>query len=163
MQRFKFVSLFLVSIGAAITSHFTMPQTAQAAPDPVVKAALEKANLKYTVLDNDNFKVVMTFLDVSRKQTVYINSAVDKLPNSSSRKIYAFPTSAQINDKALDYALLRSDRNVIGGWEATASDALVYVAKVNSNLNAKELQLVINEVSVAADELEREMNLADEK
>jgi hypothetical protein len=155
--------VFALGLGAVLGIQVTTIGAAQAnTPDLTVKAALEKAGLKYTVLDNGNFKVIMQYAN-GRRQTIIINSAVDQVTTSSIRRVYSFPVNARLDDRTMDYAFRNSETSTIGGWEVNSNSDLVLVAKVNANLSGTELRGVIEDVGVGADALEREMGLADEK
>jgi hypothetical protein len=163
MQRLTKFALFVTTIVTIVTGQLVTGNTAQAnTPDSTVKAALDQV-VKYEILDNGNFKVVVNITDKGRKQSVYINSGIDQVTTSSLRKVYAFPANASLDNRTMDYAFSDASTAQLGGWEANSDGALVFVAKVDSRLDSKSLRDVIFEVARRTDSLEREMGLADEK
>ena len=136
--------------------------------DPRVKAALDKAGLKYEMTSDGDFKVLMRF-DDTRTQTILINSNTEKLKetNLEIREIYsvAYQTNGNLSVEVANQLMKDSQKRKVGAWELISTNngtsMAVFDAKVNADLSADNLEKVIRLVGIRADVMEKELTSED--
>lgn len=136
--------------------------------DPRVKAALDKAGLKYEVTTDGDFKVLMRF-DDTRTQIILINSNTEKLKetNLEIREVYsaAYKTNGNLPPEVANQLMKDSQKRKIGAWElismSNGTSMAIFNAKVGADISGDNLEKVISLVGVRADVMEKELTSED--
>jgi hypothetical protein len=140
----------------------------QAEYDASVKKALDKADLKYEIDDDGDFKLVIG-LGEGRTQLAFVYSNVLTYDDVSVRTIMSpvkvADTREELDADLLYQLLVENGENKIGSWEIIeAPDGkrmVQYVVKVPLDLNSEELRSMIGLAAVAADQVERKISTED--
>ncbi len=148
---------------------FSLPSVAQLGDDEInydtrVKNALEEADLKYSIADNGNFKLVFE-LDGKRTQLVIIKSGTFEYGGMEIREIISIAAKSD-NKKFFKRDLLfdvleRNETYKLGAWQIDGGEApyfLEFSIKVSANANPDVLKQVLFLASKVADELEEELS-----
>lgn len=136
--------------------------------DARVKAALDKAGLKYEITTDGDFKVLMKF-DDTRTQVILINSSTEKIKetNMEIREVYsvAYQTNGNLPVEVANQLMKDSQKRKIGSWESISTNngtsMAVFNAKVNADISGGNLEKVIRLVGIRADVMEKELTSAD--
>jgi hypothetical protein len=168
-NSFYLKSRSLIAIAtASIVLGALQPANAAEQEDGRVRAALEKAGVEFTVTDDKTFKVIVK-LKNGRTQVVLIDSNTSKIngTNMEFREVYALAHKVQGNlpEELSNKMMKQSHDKKIGAWElidGTGTALAVFTAKVDSNLNDKNLVKIINSVGLVADAMEEDISSKDE-
>ncbi|MBE9013747.1 hypothetical protein IQ250_26520, partial [Pseudanabaenaceae cyanobacterium LEGE 13415] len=122
----------------AISTQTALAQTRNTpTPDARVKAALDKAGLKYEIDRDGDFKLVME-LPNGRTQLVFVRSETQKLnDNFEIREIIspAYKSNGELSKDIANRLLTDSARKKLGGWQ-TISDGNSSIAILCSKVMA---------------------------
>lgn len=164
-------TVLMAILFGVVISGFTPKAPLQASktagePDPRVEKALKKLDLKYTVDNEGDFKLVFT-TEGDRTQVVFINSKTETLRKMEIREIWS--PAAKFSSKpsaALSQALLEKNASFkIGSYSyKKAGDAyfLVFTVQISANASAEELLSVVIGVAETADAAENEIMGSDD-
>jgi hypothetical protein len=150
----------------AITVFAQIGQTKRAG-DERVKRLLDKAELKYEVDSDGDFRLVNKF-DNDRTHILFVNSNTENYLNMEIREVWAvgyIPPQGEIGGEiALD--LLRENRKKkLGAWQIMrvgGKDVAAFVAQIAADTDEKTLMGVMHLVSKTADDLEARLLHNDE-
>lgn len=164
-MRKSLPSLFL-GLALAATPSVLFAQKAEF--DTSVKKALDKADLKYEIDDDGDFKLVIG-LGEGRTQLVFVYSSVLSYDDVTVRTIMSplkvAETREELGEDLLYRVLVENGENKIGSWEIIeAPDGkrmLQYVVKVPTDLSADDLRSMIGLAAVAADQVEKVISTED--
>jgi hypothetical protein len=160
------LSYFL--LGSALAATPAMASAQKAEFDASVKKVLDKADLKYEIDDDGDFKLVIG-LGGGRTQLVFVYSSVLTYEDVTVRTIMSplkvAESQEELTSDLLYQLLVENGENKIGSWEIIeAPDGkrmVQYVVKVPTDLNADELRSMIGLAAVAADQVEKKTSTED--
>jgi hypothetical protein len=161
-------SLPTLFLGLALAATPSVLSAQQAEFDASVKKALDKADLKYEIDDDGDFKLVIG-LGEGRTQLVFVYSSVLSYDDVTVRTIMSplkvAETREELGEDLLYRVLVENGENKIGSWEIIeAPDGkrmLQYVVKVPTDLSADDLRSMIGLAAVAADQVEKSISTED--
>lgn len=143
--------------------------SAASAQDARVKKALDSLGVKYEVNDSGNYKVVYQMEnDPDRSQLALVVSKTNTYKSTEIREIWSI---AAVLDYYPDQELIErlfttNSNSKLGAWAIEVTDDgqvwIIYTAKVQASITAKQLTEVIYFVCESADELELELLGTDE-
>jgi hypothetical protein len=155
-------------LGSALAAAPVLSSAQQAEYDASVKKTLDKADLKYEIDDDGDFKLVIG-LGEGRTQLVFVYSSVLTYEGVTVRTIMSplmvAETREELSADLLYQVLVENGENKIGSWEIIeAPDGrrmVQYVVKVPTDLNADDLRSMIGLAAVAADQVEKKTSTED--
>jgi hypothetical protein len=155
-------------LGSALAAAPVLSSAQQAEYDASVKKTLDKADLKYEIDDDGDFKLVIG-LGEGRTQLVFVYSSVLTYEGVTVRTIMSplmvAATREELSADLLYQVLVENGENKIGSWEIIeAPDGkrmVQYVVKVPTDLNADDLRSMIGLAAVAADQVEKKTSTED--
>lgn len=155
-------------LGSALAAAPVLSSAQQAEYDASVKKTLDKADLKYEIDDDGDFKLVIG-LGEGRTQLVFVYSSVLSYDDVTVRTIMSplkvAETREELSADLLYQVLVENGENKIGSWEIIeAPDGkrmVQYVVKVPTDLNADDLRSMIGLAAVAADQVEKKTSTED--
>ncbi|GAP94879.1 hypothetical protein NIES2104_13960 [Leptolyngbya sp. NIES-2104] len=154
--------------GVAISTQAAIAQTRNTPTgDARVKAALDKAGLKYEVDRDGDFKLVME-LPNDRTQLVFVRSETQKLnDNYEIREIIspAFKSDGALSSEIANRLLTDSAKKKLGGWQTISdgnSSIAIFCSKVMANSNAESLVASIQATVLTADDMEKQLTNKDD-
>jgi hypothetical protein len=126
------------------------------AEDASVKARLDAKGVKFEVDEDGDYKVTYNYEKEKRTQLVFVSGKTEEVGGLKIRQIFS-PAGRLSNDgitdaKAMEL-LKESNRNKLGSWEL-GGDILYFVIKVPDNLDATQLESVMNIAAGTADDME---------
>jgi opacity protein-like surface antigen len=163
-------NLSLVAIVAMTSLAMGVLQPANAAEqeDGRVRAALDKAGLKFEVTKDKTFKVIIK-LNGGRTHVVLIDSDTSKIngTNMEFREVYAlaYKVDGELSADLSNKMMKQSHDKKIGAWEiiqGNGTSLAVFTAKVDAGLNDTNLAKIISSVGLVADTMEDEISGKDE-
>ncbi|MEO8161288.1 MAG: hypothetical protein ABI588_07695 [Arenimonas sp.] len=134
------------------------PQARAGDADPVIKALLEKEDIKFEVDADGDYKVVFD-VGGGRSQLVWIRSATEKYGVLQIREIWSpgYKHSGKPIPVAIANRLLEHSHGVIlGGWTSQKEFAM-FVVKIPASVSAKELRDAAEAAADCADQIEKEL------
>jgi hypothetical protein len=169
MKRWMSLTTAVTLFGmVAISTQTAIAQTKKTpTSDARVKAALDKAGLKYEVDRDGDFKLVME-LPNGRTQLVFVRSETQKLNDSYEiREIIspAFKSDGAFSGEVANRLLTDSARKKLGGWQTISdgkSSIAIFCSKVMANTNAESLIASIQATVLTADEMEKQLTNKDD-
>lgn len=134
--------------------------------DQRVKVLLDKANLKYKVDKDGDFRLLMGFGD-KRSQLVFITSQTSKLEHMEIREVWSvgYVSTGTIPSSVAKNLLRENARVKLGAWELVrfgGKEAGVFRAKIAAETDVKTLVETIGTVASTADEKEKELTSKDD-
>jgi hypothetical protein len=163
----KNLSVVVATLFVSIGSFYPIANAGET--DARVKAALEKAGIKYEITSDGDFKVLVTCPN-DRTQVVLIDSNTNKMNGTTVelREVYALAykspgiLSAELSDKMMR----QSHEKKIGSWEIIRTNSnnnlAIFTAKVDAKLDENSLAKIINSIGLVADNMEKEISNKDE-
>lgn len=150
-MRYALASVFfgLLAAGSAFAAE---------RPDPTIKRQLDSLGIKYTVDDDNDFKITMEVDDGRRTQLVYVRSNVENYGSHHIREIWSpgyKGTSEQLPANVANRLLEHSNEVKLGSWVKQKSYA-VFVVKVSIDASADQLKDALKAAVRSADEIEQE-------
>jgi hypothetical protein len=157
-----------IIIGVAISVQTVSAQTNNTKPpaDPRVKETLDKLGVKYEIIPNGDFKLLVE-TENKRVQVVFIESKTEKLGNLEIRYISSIgyisqgALSADIANKLLQ----NSSVNKIAAWQVFTKDQThiaVLIGKIAVNSDAETIKNTLLSVGYGADTIEKELTGKDD-
>ena len=155
-------------LGSALAAAPLLSSAQQAEYDASVKKTLDKADLKYEIDEDGDFKMVIG-LEEGRTQLVFVYSSVLTYDGVNVRTIMSplkvADNREELSEDLLYQLLVENGENKIGSWEIIeAPDGKLmfqYVVKVPTDLNADDLRSLIGLAAVAADQIENKISTED--
>jgi len=155
-------------LGSALAAAPLLSSAQQAEYDASVKKTLDKADLKYEIDEDGDFKMVIG-LEEGRTQLVFVYSSVLTYDGVNVRTIMSplkvADNREELSEDLLYQLLVENGENKIGSWEIIeAPDGKLmfqYVVKVPTDLNADDLRSMIGLAAVAADQIENKISTED--
>jgi hypothetical protein len=155
-------------LGSALAAAPLLSSAQQAEYDASVKKTLDKADLKYEIDEDGDFKMVIG-LGEGRTQLVFVYSSVLTYDGVNVRTIMSplkvADNREELSEDLLYQLLVENGENKIGSWEIIeAPDGKLmfqYVVKVPTDLNADDLRSMIGLAAVAADQIENKISTED--
>ncbi len=134
--------------------------------DSRVRTLLEKADLKYEVDEDGDFRLVFEWED-GRSQLVFISSATSALDGLEIREVWSvgYLSEDMMPAKIMKNLLEENAEVKLGAWQLLRmgeKDAGVFSAQIAADTDAKTLGTVLNAVSITADEKEKELMKSDD-
>ena len=130
------------------------------ASDASVKSRLDARGMKYEIDGDGDFKVTYNYAKEGRTQLVFVSGGTEEVGGFRIREVFSPAGRVEKDDidgaKALEL-LAESRKNKLGSWEL-AGDVLYFVAKLPDDLDAKELESVMDIVAETADNMELEIS-----
>jgi len=140
------------------------PPATPSATDPRVEAALEAADLGYSI-DEGDFRLEYEVGD-GREQRVWVASETARIEELEMRDVWSVAARGQGEVPAdLARMLLRENvRMILGAWQVNQSPEeylVVFSASVNAAADAATLREVIEVVVFSADRIEKQLSEQD--
>lgn len=134
--------------------------------DPRVKELLDKAELKYEVDSDGDFKLLNSF-DNGRSQVVFILTETVQLGDLEIREVFSIGyVSADSVSAEIARNLLEENRRVkLGAWELNSlggKEVGVFRAKIAAETDVNALLMTLHAVTSTADQKEQELLSSDE-
>lgn len=134
--------------------------------DPRVKRLLDKAELKYEIDKDGDFKLINSF-DNGRSQLIFVNSQTVQLGTMEIREVWAVGYVAEdVMPDAIAKDLLAENARVkLGGWELrrfSGKEAGVFRAQIAADTDELTLLMTLQAVSKTADDKEQELLAKDD-
>jgi len=130
------------------------------ASDASVKSRLDARGMKYEIDGDGDYKVTYNYAKEGRTQLVFVSGGTEEVGGFRIREVFSPAGRVEKDDidgaKALEL-LAESRKNKLGSWEI-AGDVLYFVAKLPDDLDAKELESVMDIVAETADNMELEIS-----
>lgn len=134
--------------------------------DPRVKRLLDGLGFRYKVTKSHDFEL---FFDVGdgRSHRVFINSDTEKYKDFEIREIYAasYHSKTRLPPDQLRMLLKDSGDKKLGGWSLISNeegDLAVFTVKAAAELNEDDMRSLIQLVTDAADDMEKELTGTDD-
>lgn len=143
------VLLGLLAAGSAIAAD---------KPDPTIKRQLDSLGIKYTVDDDNDFKITMEVDDGRRTQLVFVRSNVENYGSHHVREIWSPGYKAsgdQFPANVANRLLEHSNEVKLGSWVKQKSYA-IFVVKISTDASAEQLNDALKAAVRSADEVEQE-------
>lgn len=162
-----FVGAGLVVLGTVVAA---VPAAAQIGTkkeaDRRIAPLLEKADLKYEIDKDGDYKLINNF-DDDRSQLIFINSRTTKLGTLEIREIWSvgYISDGVVPDEVLKDLLEENARVKLGGWEVrsfSGREAGVFRAQIAADTDEVTLLLTMQAVSKTADQKEKELMSKDD-
>ena len=133
--------------------------------DARVRRALESADIKYSVDEDGDYKVVWT-LDGDRTHLVFVNSNTTRLGDMELRDVWAIAFVAdEVSANNLRALLELNGKYKVGAWNLTKRNDGQFVAAftitVSANCTGQALRTFTQVVASTADEIENTVTKAD--
>lgn len=167
-MRRSLISASLTAVFALIaTTPVAIAQADSEKGDPRVKQALDEAGIPYAILgDSGQFKITVT-LQNQRKQHVFINSKTQKFSDLEIRRIHsaAYRSPGAFPAEVANRFLMDSNQKKIGNWQTVLDSKKnhygVFTMKVDADLPASKLMVMLMETLTTADKMEAELTGKD--
>ena len=135
----------------------------EAANRALIEGLLKKAELKYTVDDDGDYKLVFEVSDCTRKQAMWIETDIREVGGYRVLKLWSAAYRGTLT-KPMAMELLADDYKV-GFWgvaQKAGEDSIVlFIAKVPASISPEDLKTCCEAVIEAADRLERKWSDSD--
>ena len=155
----------------AVSASLVLPAFAQIgdpdeAPkaDSRVRAALDRASLKYRVDSDGDFRLTFE-VDDDRTHVVFINSNTEEYGDMEVREIWAVGATSETGFSAakLEELLKKNGTYKIGAWHLTKNgQRAVFTVVVSARANSDTIDSMVRLVAKTADGLEKEWLGTDE-
>ena len=133
--------------------------TPAAAEDKSVESRLDKAGLQYDMDEDGDYRVVFDYTSEGRTQLAFVAGRTETVGGVAIRELFAPAAMVEKHGvdgaKALDL-LKASARAKVGSWEIRG-DFVYFVVKVNDEMTAAEMRVLLNTAASTADDLEIEL------
>lgn len=128
--------------------------------DPRVKRLLDKADLKYEIDRDGDYKMINRF-DNNRTQLVFVNSRTVRLGEMEIREIWSvgYVSDGVMPDEIVKDLLEANCKVKLGGWELrrfSGKEAGVFRAQIAADTDELSLLMTLQAVSKTADDMEQE-------
>ncbi len=154
-------------IGAILTL-IVASQLFAGSPDQRIKKILDEAELKYTIDDDGDFKMVLD-MENGRSQLCYINSNVQDFQSMQIREIWSpgFKSEGPLPAAVANRLLEESHNKKIGAWETWVGSngktrMAVFTIKVDADCSPANLLIAVLGAVQAADSMEKEITGKDD-
>ncbi len=133
--------------------------------DPRIENILAELKFKYEqnpVNGDYTFELKIN----NRKQNVFVQSTTSSYQNLEMREVYSviYRNEKSPNLETLQSLMIDTSHKHLGAWELAFENDIYFIvfnAKVNANMNVKELQDTIRLVALSADEMENKLFAQD--
>jgi hypothetical protein len=167
MRRFALMTIALAFLWQAANAARAADAPAPSpAPDARVKKLLDARDIKYTITNLGNFKVVFE-LEGGRRKSALISSATWKYRNMEIREILspAYKSDAPFTAEIADRLLADSNDKKLGAW-ALRKQAdgyyAVFITKIPADSDVDSFFSALKLTLEAADQMEKELTGKDE-
>jgi hypothetical protein len=128
--------------------------------DDSVDARLRAAGINFEVDGDGDYKVTYSYSKEGRTQLVFVSGGTQQVAGFTVREVFS-PAARLAKDgitggKALEL-LAESRKNKLGSWEV-AGDVLYFVIKFPDDLDAGELEMMMDIAAETADDMELEIS-----
>ncbi|WNZ44097.1 hypothetical protein Q2T42_19905 [Leptolyngbya boryana CZ1] len=169
MKRWMGFAGLIALVGTlTIAVQNTPAQTRQnSAADARVKAALDKAGMKYEIDSDGDFKLVIE-LPSGRTQLAFVRSSTQKLNgNLEIREIISpgYKSKSAFSPEIANQLLSDSARKKLGAWQTVKSgeaSIALFCSKILANSDADSLVASIQATVLSADEVEKQLTNKDD-
>jgi hypothetical protein len=153
-----FATLIALSVAASATAFAKISDDDSTGGDARVRRALEQAELKYTVDDDGDFRLVFEE-DGDRTQLVFVNSKTSTYKSMEVREVWSFGYRVdedEIIPRARLEALLQKNSSYkVGAWGLSSNGRnVVFTIRIPADADAEMLDDAARLASETADELE---------
>lgn len=134
--------------------------------DARVKVLLDKAEYKYTVDEDGDFRLVNTTAD-DRTHVVFIESKTAKLGDLEIRDVFSvgYISDEEVPASVMSNLLRENSLVKLGAWSISrinGKDAAVFRAKIAADTDTKTLLMTMRAVTSTADAKEKELLKTDD-
>ena len=172
MKRLLPTAIGLLCLGLLACSSKTATQAPPVAEEPSapqhdlhIKNLLDELGLNYAIGDDRDFKLEFQY-DSGRSQVLFVNSTTEEYKNMEIREVWSFahkeetPLPGWMANKLLE----SSDNAKWGAWEVTGKGPyfVIFVVKLDAHCSAQTLSDAMKVVRNQADDMEKELNGADD-
>jgi hypothetical protein len=135
-------------------------------PDPRIKAALDEAEVKYSI-DKDGDYRVINRIDSNRTQLAWVVSRTSSFGKIEVRDVLsiAYKTSGELPPRLMQRLLEANNRTKIGAWAVQREGdqtIVLFRTQVSADAGALPLLHAILAVTITADALENELLGSDD-
>jgi hypothetical protein len=158
-------SLSLMAISTCVIVLSAIHPANAGVADRRVKEALDSAGLQYEVTSDNTYKVTIS-IEGGRSQVVLIDSDTSKIngANLEFREVYSlgYKSKAPLSKEITNKLMAQSHDKKIGSWEliqeaGNVNKLVVFTAKIDAEMNGKNLDRIIKSVGLVADDMENEL------
>ena len=133
---------------------------APASADESVKRRLNAQDIKYTVDDDGDYRVIYNYSKEGRTQLVFVSGTTQSIAGFTIREV--FSPAAKVDEDGVSgrqaLELLEKSRQAkIGSWEI-GGGILYFVIKLPDNVSAAQLEAAMDIVAEVADDMEIEIS-----
>jgi len=134
--------------------------------DKRVVDKLATLKYQYEVAQDGTIKFIYPVSKNNRSQTLYIRSVTDWYDQMEIREVYSviYKSDKRPPEYMLTKVLFDNSRKKLGAWELIYEDAqyhILFNAKVKAQESPQNLKSIIEIVGAAADDMEKELFIAD--
>ncbi len=166
MQAFRTIIAGMVCM---LLSPYLWSQVIYKSAPKVDKRVVDKlATLKYQydVAEDGTIKFIYPISKNNRSQTLYIRSVTDWYDQMEIREIYSviYKSNKRPPEYMLAKVLFDNSRKKLGAWELIYEDEqyhILFNAKIRAEESPQNLKSVIEIVGAAADDMEKDLFIAD--
>lgn len=150
------VGVAVAQIGAAATKG-----------DSRVQRLLDQANIKYTIDDDGDYRLVFRY-DDERTQLLFVNSRTERFQKMEIREVWSAGYQNAKGDIPQDVAmnLLRHNAKIkLGAWQVVESggkDIALFCIQIDADANLESFKSAVNLAAEIADEKEKELLQTDD-
>jgi hypothetical protein len=135
--------------------------------DPRVKRMLDALELRYSIDQDGDFKIIIEFQD-GRSQVAYINSATQSIDDFELREIWsvAYISEGYLDIDTANTLLLKNHELKIGSWRLIPAGGNTYLAafcvQIAANCDPNSFTKTLSIVLQVADTMEEKLTGADD-